>query len=95
MKNPRDILKKPVITEKSMSLVQGNKYTFIIALTANKVEVKKAVEELFKVKVKKVNTVRVKGKAKRVRNIVGRTPEIKKAIVTLREGDRIEIFEGA
>ena len=95
MKNPRDILKKPVITEKSISLVQGNKYTFIIALTANKVEVKKAVEELFKVKVKKVNTVRVKGKAKRVRNIVGRTPEIKKAIVTLREGDRIEIFEGA
>jgi len=94
MKNPRDILKKPVITEKSMSLVQGSKYTFIIALTANKVEVKKAVEELFKVKVKKVNTVRVKGKAKRVRNIVGRTPEIKKAIVTLREGDRIEIFEG-
>ncbi|HAG08792.1 MAG TPA: 50S ribosomal protein L23 [Desulfotomaculum sp.] len=94
MKNPRDILKKPVITEKSLSLVQGSKYTFIIALTANKVEVKKAVEELFKVKVKKVNTVRVKGKAKRVRNIVGRTPEIKKAIVTLREGDRIEIFEG-
>ncbi|GAB6273439.1 MAG: 50S ribosomal protein L23 [Peptococcaceae bacterium] len=94
MKNPRDILKKPVITEKSISLVQGSKYTFIIALTANKVEVKKAVEELFKVKVKKVNTVRVKGKAKRVRNIVGRTPEIKKAIVTLREGDRIEIFEG-
>lgn len=94
MKNPRDILKKPVVTEKSMSLAQGGKYTFIIALTANKVEVKKAVEELFKVKVKKVNTVRVKGKAKRVRNIVGRTSEIKKAIVTLREGDRIEIFEG-
>jgi len=77
-----------------MSLVQGGKYTFIVALTANKVEVKKAVEELFKVKVKKVNTLRVKGKAKRVRNIVGRTSEIKKAIVTLREGDRIEIFEG-
>ncbi|HBQ27991.1 50S ribosomal protein L23 [Peptococcaceae bacterium SCADC1_2_3] len=94
MKNPRDILNKPVITEKSMSLVQGGKYTFIVALTANKVEVKKAVEELFKVKVKKVNTLRVKGKAKRVRNIVGRTSEIKKAIVTLREGDRIEIFEG-
>jgi large subunit ribosomal protein L23 len=94
MKNPRDILKKPVITEKSMSLVQGGKYTFIVALTANKVEVKKAVEELFKVKVKKVNTLRVKGKAKRVRNIIGRTSEIKKAIVTLREGDKIEIFEG-
>lgn len=94
MKNSRDILKKPVVTEKSMSLVQEGKYTFIVALSANRVEIRKAVEELFKVKAKKVNTMRVKGKTKRVRNITGRTPEVKKAIVALREGDKIEIFEG-
>ncbi|SHJ06044.1 50S ribosomal protein L23 [Desulfofundulus thermosubterraneus] len=94
MKNPRDILKRPVITEKSMSLLADNKYTFIVDPHANKVEIKKAVEELFKVKVEKVNTMRVKGKTKRVRNIVGRRPDVKKAIVTLRKGDKIELFEG-
>ncbi|MGB9802961.1 50S ribosomal protein L23 [Desulfofundulus sp.] len=94
MKNPRDILKRPVVTEKSMSLLADNKYTFIVDPRANKVEIKKAVEELFKVKVEKVNTMRVKGKAKRVRNIVGRRPDVKKAIVTLRKGDKIELFEG-
>jgi len=94
MKNPRDILRKPVITEKSTSLSKDNKYTFIVDLKANKVEIRQAVENLFKVKVKKVNTMRVKGKIKRVRRIPGRTPDTKKAIVTLKEGDRIEIFEG-
>lgn len=94
MKNPRDILKRPVITEKSMSLLGDNKYTLIVDPNANKVEIKKAVEELFKVKVKKVNTMRIKGKVKRVRNIVGRRPDVKKAIVTLKEGDKIELFEG-
>ncbi|MBE3585272.1 MULTISPECIES: 50S ribosomal protein L23 [Desulfofundulus] len=94
MKNPRDILKRPVITEKSMSLLADNKYTFIVDPRANKVEIKKAVEELFKVKVEKVNTMRVKGKTRRVRNVVGRRPEVKKAIVTLRKGDKIELFEG-
>ncbi|RKO65902.1 50S ribosomal protein L23 [Desulfofundulus salinus] len=94
MKNPRDILKRPLITEKSMSLLADNKYTFIVDPNANKVEIKKAVEELFKVKVEKVNTMRVKGKTKRVRNVVGRRPDVKKAIVTLRKGDKIELFEG-
>jgi large subunit ribosomal protein L23 len=94
VKNPRDILKRPVITEKSMSLLADNKYTFIVDPRANKVEIKKAVEELFKVKVEKVNTMRVKGKTRRVRNVVGRRPEVKKAIVTLRKGDKIELFEG-
>jgi len=94
MKNPRDILKRPVITEKSMALQEENKYTFVVDLNANKVEIKKAVEELFKVKVEKVRTMRVKGKLKRVRNVVGRRPDIKKAIVTLKEGDKIELFEG-
>lgn len=94
MKNPRDILKRPVITEKSMSLTADGKYTFLVDPGANKIEIKKAVEELFKVNVMKVNTMNKKGKAKRVRNIVGRTPAVKKAIVTLKEGDKIELFEG-
>ncbi|CCO07801.1 50S ribosomal protein L23 [Desulfotomaculum varum] len=94
MKNPRDILIKPVVTEKSTRLLADNKYTFIVDLKANKTEIKQAVEDIFKVKVEKVNTMRVKGKLKRVRQFIGRTPERKKAIVTLREGDKIEIFEG-
>ncbi|MFZ5648759.1 MAG: 50S ribosomal protein L23 [Bacillota bacterium] len=93
MKNPRDILKKPLITEKSMDLVAENKYTFIVAPDSNKIEIKKAVEELFKVKVDKVHTIRYKGRVKRVRGRLGRTSGYKKAIVTLKEG-KIEIFEG-
>ncbi|MEG6523420.1 50S ribosomal protein L23 [Desulfotomaculum sp. 1211_IL3151] len=94
MKNPRDILIKPVVTEKSTGLLAENKYTFIVDLNANKTEVKKAVEEIFKVKVDKVTTMRVKGKQKRVRQFTGRTSDRKKAIVTLKEGNKIEIFEG-
>lgn len=93
MKNPRDIIRKPVITEKSYSLVGENKYTFIVDPDANKTEIKKAVEDIFKVKVLKVNTLNVKGKARRVRNIVGYRSDYKKAIVTLRPGDKIEVFE--
>jgi large subunit ribosomal protein L23 len=88
------ILRKPLITEKSTSLLQENKYTFEVDPKANKTEIKNAVESLFKVKVEKVNTMHVKGKLKRVRNIQGRTPDRKKAIVTLKQGDKIEIFEG-
>ena len=94
MKDPRDILKKPVVTEKSTSLLQDNKYTFVVDPRANKTEIKQAVEKTFKVKVEKVNTMNVKGKIKRVRRIPGRTPDTKKAIVTLKKGDKIEIFEG-
>lgn len=94
MKNPRDIIIRPLITEKSMDLAQENKYTFVVDKNANKIEIKAAVEELFKVKVEKVNTIRVKGKMKRVGRFVGRTPEYKKAIVKLRAGDKIELFEG-
>lgn len=93
MKNPRDILKRPLITEKSMDLVAESKYTFIVASDSNKIEIKKAVEELFKVKVDKVHTIRYKGRVKRVRGRLGRTSAFKKAIVTLKEG-KIEIFEG-
>jgi len=94
MVNPRDIIKKPLVSEKSMDMVQENKYTFIVAPKANKTEIRKAVEELFKVKVTGVSTMHVKGKAKRVRNIPGRTPDRKKAIVTLKQGDKIEIYDG-
>ena len=94
MKDPRDILRRPVVTEKSTSLLQDNKYTFLVDPGANKTEIKQAVEKIFKVKVEKVNTMRVKGKFKRVRNIPGKTPDTKKAIVTLKKGDKIELFEG-
>lgn len=94
MKNPRDIIMKPVVSEKTTNLLADNKYTFWVNTKANKVEIKQAVEELFKVKVEKVNTMNVKGKRKRVRQFVGMTPGRKKAIVTLRAGDKIEIFEG-
>ncbi len=94
MKDVRDVLKRPVITEKSMSLQEDNKYTFIVDLKANKIEIKQAVEQMFNVKVLKVRTMRYKGKMKRVRQIWGKTPDYKKAIVTLQEGNKIELFEG-
>ena len=90
----RDIIIRPVVTEKSSGLMENNKYVFKVALSANKIEIKKAVEEIFKVKVVDVNTVRVKGKEKRMGRSVGRTSDYKKAIVQLAEGDSIEIFEG-
>lgn len=94
MKNPRDIIIKPIITEKSTGLLEDNKYTFWVDTKANKVEIKQAIEDLFDVKVEKVNTMNVKGKRKRVRHFVGKTPDRKKAIITLKVGDKIEIFDG-
>jgi len=94
MNDHRDILRKPLITEKSMSLLEQNKYTFLVDLRANKTEIKQAVEAIFKVHVLNVNTMRVKGKMKRVRRIAGKTPDVKKAIVTLKDGDKIDMFEG-
>lgn len=94
MRSPHDILIRPVVTEKSVNLAQQeNKYTFYVDKKANKIEIKRAVEELFNVKVLAVNTMNVKGKKKRVGRSIGLTPERKKAIVTLRPGDRIDIFE--
>ena len=90
----RDIIIKPIVTEKSVSLMEHNKYVFKVALSANKIEIKKAVEEIFKVKVVDVNTLRVKGKMKRMGCYEGKTSEYKKAIVQLAEGDHIEVFEG-
>lgn len=94
MKNPRDIIKKPVVTEKSMGLIDQNKYTFIVDKRANKIEIKEAVEDIFKVTVNEVHTMIVKGKVKRVGKSIGKTSDVKKAIVTLKQGDKIELFEG-
>ncbi len=89
-----EIIIRPIISERSMDLVNENKYAFFVDKRANKVEIKKAVEELFDVGVETVNTVNIPGKKKRLGRSVGRTPDRKKAIVTLKEGDKIEIFEG-
>lgn len=94
MRNPHDIIIKPVISERSTDLMVDNKYTFIVDPKANKVEIANAVEKIFKVKVLKVNTLKVRGKRRRQGRFVGMTPTRKKAIVTLNEGDRIEIIEG-
>jgi large subunit ribosomal protein L23 len=94
MMEARDVIIRPVVTEKSTALMPLNRYTFEVHRDANKIQIKQAVEEIFKVKVVAVNTVRQQGKMKRLGRFVGRRPERKKAIVTLRAGDRIEIFEG-
>lgn len=94
MKLARDLIIKPVITERSVDLMQENKYTFKVAKNANKIEIRKAIEEIFKVHVTEVRTIRVKGKNKRMGRYQGMTSEWKKAIVTLAEGETIEIFEG-
>ncbi len=91
----QDIVIKPIITERSMEGLQESKYTFKVAKSANKIEIAKAVEELFDVKVAKVNTISVRGRAKRMGMNRGYTPSWKKAIVTLAEGSKtIEFFDG-
>lgn len=88
-----DVLKKPVLTEKSLLLQQNeNKYTFDVDLTANKTEVKVAVEKLFDVKVESVNIMNVKPKTKRMGRYVGKTKRRRKAIVKLKEGYSINLF---
>ncbi|NLT95706.1 MAG: 50S ribosomal protein L23 [Clostridia bacterium] len=94
MKNPRDIIIKPLVSEKSVADMEHNKYTFKVDLNANKIDIKYAVEEIFKVKVIDVKTMVVKGKPKRMGRYEGKRPDWKKAIVTLKEGDKIEIVEG-
>ena len=93
MKDARDIIRKPVVTEKSMSLIESNKYTFVVAKDANKIEIKKAIEELFDVQVASVHTMITKGKIRKMGKTKGKTPDIKKAIVTVKEGGKIELFE--
>ena len=92
MNNYRDIIKAPIVTEKSAKLAQeGNTITFSVDTKANKTEIKQAVEKLFNVKVESVNTVNVRPKKKRVGRYAGKTNKVKKAIVKLSEGSSIEL----
>jgi large subunit ribosomal protein L23 len=93
IKDPRDVLIAPVVSEKSYGLLDEGKYTFIVDPRSNKTEIKIAVEQVFDVKVASVNTVNRKGKARRTRFGMGRRKDTKRAIVTLREGT-IDIFGG-
>ncbi|RME72676.1 MAG: 50S ribosomal protein L23 [Planctomycetota bacterium] len=86
------VIKKPRITEKATNAQGHNAYTFEVDREATKIEIRKAIEEIFGVRVVKVRTMRVKGKPKRLRYGVVHTPEFKKAIVTLAEGDRIDVL---
>ncbi len=94
MRSHHDVLIRPLVTEKAVNLAQEqNKYTFFVDKRANKIEIKKAVEEIFDVKVAAVNTMIVRGKKKRVGRYEGLRPTRKKAIITLAEGDTLNIFD--
>jgi len=90
-----DVIKRPVITEKSTRAQENNKYSFDVNTKASKCDIRRAVEDIFKVTVEEVRTVSMPSKFKRVGRNTGRTSPWKKAIVTLKEGDRIEFMEGA
>jgi large subunit ribosomal protein L23 len=92
--DPRDVLLAPVISEKSYGLLDENKYTFLVSPGANKTEIKIAVEQIFKVKVLGVNTINRPGKKRRTRYGTGKRPDTKRAIVTVADGERIDIFSG-
>ena len=89
-----DIIRSPLITEKSTLGGEQNQVTFRVPLDATKPEIKQAVEGLFEVKVKAVNTLRQRGKVKRFRGLLGKRPDVKKAIVTLEEGQSIDVTTG-
>jgi large subunit ribosomal protein L23 len=89
-----EVVRSPVITEKATLASEHNQVVFRVALDASKPEIKSAVEGLFKVKVKAVNTLRTDGKVKRFKGMIGRRPEVKKAIVTLEEGQSIDVSTG-
>ena len=94
-KDHRDVLIAPVVSEKSYGLLDINKYTFIVHPDANKTEIKIAVETVFKVRVTGVNTLNRTGKTRRTRSGSGKRPDTKRAIVTVADGDRIDIFSSA
>ena len=90
---PRDVILAPVVSEKSYGLLDNNAYTFVVHPEANKTEIRQAVEAIWDVKVLSVNTINRKGKTKRFRLTQGKRSDTKRAIVKLREGDKIELFE--
>ncbi|MDR1616367.1 MAG: 50S ribosomal protein L23 [Syntrophomonadaceae bacterium] len=93
MRDLRDVIIRPLVTEKSMNLLEENKYTFIVGKRSNKTEIKNAIEKIFKVTVEKVSTMNVKGKPKKMGRFVGKKPDYKKAIVKVRSGEKIRIFD--
>jgi large subunit ribosomal protein L23 len=95
MNDPRNVILRPVVSEKSYALLDNGVYTFIVAGEANKIEIRQAVESIFGVRVTKVNTMNRAGKRKRNRKTFtfGTRPDTKRAIVTLAEGDKIDLFE--
>ena len=93
MKSPRDIVIRPIVSEKSYAGLDRNTYTFLVAPAANKTEIKEAIQQIWNVRVLNVNTMNRKGKVKRTRTGAGKRPDQKRAVVTLAAGDRIEIFE--
>ena len=93
MKDPRDVILSPVVSEKSYALLDANTYTFIVRPDANKTEIKEAIQAVFKVRVTNVNTLHRKGKRKRTRQVLGVRKSTKRALVTLHPDDKIEIFE--
>ena len=92
--SPRDILLRPVISEKSYRLADEGKYTFVVAPDANRTQIRQAVEAIFSVRVTGVNTLNRAGKRRRTRYGWGKRPDTKRAIVSLAEGDRIDVFGG-
>ena len=94
MKDARQIVIRPIISEKSYEMIEHNRYTFEVDKESKKPEIAKAVEEIFHVTVMDVNTMNVNGKPRRVRFAKGVTRSWKKAVVTLKDGDSIEFFEG-
>jgi len=94
VRNPRSVILKPLVTEKGSKLREdGNKYLFSVVSDANKIEIKRAVQEIFNVKVKDVQTLVMHGKVKRMGAFQGKRPDWKKAVVTLEEGQSIDLFE--
>lgn len=93
MKDPREIIHRPVVSEKSYGLLENNTYTFVVDKRANKTEIRQAIESIFDVRVVRVNTQNRPGKRKRRGYTVGKRPDVKRALVTLAEGDEIELFD--
>ena len=95
MKSPRDVIVRPVVSEKSYAGLESNRYTFLVHPQASKTEIKEAIQKIWNVSVVNVNTLTRRGKVKRNRFTKGKRPDQKRAVVTLAEGDAIEIFETA
>jgi len=93
VRSPRDVIIRPVVSEKSYAGLEANRYTFLVHPDANKTEIKEAIQKIWNVQVVGVNTMKRKGKVKRSRYVTGRRTDQKRAVVTLAAGDSIEIFE--